>query len=264
MDSVDRWARCDSGSCPHQLKDFQRCTICDVIIYDRPMDTLKDVPFEELLIASPRNRVPKDSELADITKRLKGENALIELDAKTKFKKQRDYVLTSLHQVSPGITHRDVAARSATSQASIPFKQNATADMHLLFPKLEVATPPLRLHGGDDLQSVTESIGDGEPDTLNLTDATSLYTSQIRIHLPPFSGESIVVNVDSGVSAMELVEAVVVRQGLDQSIGWYLRWTDDDDACPDFDLGIVDGDLQVMSLNATELCLCNDDYDSDS
>ena len=261
---TDKWARCGAFTCTHQLKDLERCPECDVIIYDRPLDSLKEISFEDLMLASPRSRVPNESDLADLLKRLKGENALIELDSRTKFKKQKDYIQAHLSQAGqPSVS-------TETKPNVVVFSENVTVDRSILFPKMEV---PIRQQTFESNNSVTRlnSIATSQG-TENGTDAIILVsgdaagTAQVKVFISPFQGDFVELVVDSAVTVSEAINAIVDSKKLDMTCFWTLRWSEDEEGRPDFDLPPIDMNQQITNLNATELCLCapQDEQSSDS
>lgn len=255
-DPVEMWARCGAIECPHDLKDMQRCTTCNVIKFDRPLDALKDVPFEDLLVSSPRHRpMPDMAELAEQTKRIKGENALIELDAKTHFKKQRDYVLASMANA-----RKEPRTLSPTIPKTIEFTSNIVRDRTLLFPRDEIRQFDLRIKPTDAVSereiSPVEDIS-----VVRLASADEVNVVRVSVHRAPFgNSEPVRIDVGPGTSVAALIEAV---NEPDTGKQYELRWTEDDEEpLPDFDLPAIDADQYVFALNATDFCLCEACEDS--
>ena len=230
-DLLDALGR-NSRRCTHKLRDFQKCNICNVILFDRPMDTLGEMPWHNLLIASPRMKEPSQDEIANIIKRFNGENALIELDAKTKFKKQSDYV--EAHFAQSTKVH---ALNKRTKEGlSIAFKDNLRTARESLFPKVSIPPSPEK----DAVESSTHNL---------------FSTYVIKIYPPPYSGHAIELTIQSTVTAADLVRLIVRERRLAESHNWRLRWVEDDESSPDFDLPALEDNQVVAELNTTELCL---------
>ena len=257
---LDMWARCGAVICPHDLRDMQRCITCNVIKFDRPLDALKDVPFEDLLLVSPRHRpIPNLGELAELTKRIKGENALIELDAKTHFKKQRDYVLASITNAS-----KEMRTLSPTASKTIEFAPNIVGDRTLLFPREEIRQLDLRIKPSDAVSereiSPVEDIS-----VIRLASTAAVNVVRVSIHRTPFgNSDPVKIEVGPGTTVAALIEAV---NEPDTGKQYELRWTEDDEEpLPDYDLPAIDADQYVVDLNATDFCLCEareNSYDDD-
>lgn len=213
------------------------------------------------MIASPRMRVPNQADLPDLIKRLKGENALIELDAKTKFKKQKDYVQVHLSQALP-----PSGSNAELKPKTIQFVQNVQADRNTLFPKLQVPTRQETDESSNisRLNSVATSHASEASECLVLAHAEALKKHTVKVFLPPFDGTAVDVMVDDTVTIARLVDALVHQQRLGRADPWCMRWSEDEDGTPDFDLPLLGSTQLVADLNASELCLCRDDLsDSD-
>ncbi len=258
---MSMWAQCGAAVCPHNLKDLEKCDICNVIIFDRPLDSLKDIPFDDLMIASPRSRIPAEEDLPDLLKRLKGENALIELDSRTKFKKQKDYVHAHLapagsqsnaHEVKPSVVH---------------FVENANHEARsVLFPKIEIPGRQQTFESNSmtRLNSIATSQTTENNDALVLVTGDSIGTARIKIHISPFNGDVAEIVVDSAVTVSQVINAIVDWKKLDMTCFWTLRWVEDEEGHPDYDLPPIDMNQILTNLNATELCLCSPDDERSS
>ncbi len=261
---TDEWSRCGAFTCPHDLKDLERCRICNVIIYDRPLDSLKELPFSQLMIASPRSRVPSESELPDLLKRLKGENALIDLDSRTKFRRQKDYIQAQLSQVSTPTTGGP--SGQSTKPHVVTFEENISEDRAILFPKIDV---PVRQQTFESnsmtrLNSIATSQATDSNDALVLVSGDALGTTRLKVYLSPFDGDFVELVVDSAVTVAQTINAIIDHKKLDMTCFWTLRWVEDDDGRPDFDLPPVDSDQTIANLNASELCMCSPDDERSS
>ena len=256
-DFIDLHSSLGSLTCKHRLYNFEKCSKCNVILYDKPTDLLRDVTFEDLMIASPR-RVPIPSDLEAMVQRMREENIEIAKDAETKFKKQIDYV--HAQQEQDRINAPMTPGKDRGKNAAIVFEENIIADRATLFPKLHVSQIPtenILLTRGLTVE-VTEALG---ANIIDLTSEASVSTSTITVYLPPCMrepGTTICVQIDGTVVVEYMVEAILRRHTELASDKWCLRWIDDDEDAPDFDLPPIDGDQFVLRLNANELCMCPD------
>lgn len=242
-DILDLLGRNLSECCPHRLKDWQKCTVCDAIFFDRPLDTICDRPWDDLVISSPRMKQPDLAELPDLIKRLTRENAILELDIKSnKIKTQSEYVKAHLLQSSK--SHESGSSEQRATE--VRFSPNPQGDRELLFPKL-----PCR--GERPFKPEIESGKvDQEPKpAFQLSPLPFLIT----IYLPPYSGEGIVVKLAQSAVSGDLIQQIVKNEDLDEGKKWSLRWTEDGEGCPDYDLPAIADDQIVMDLNTKELCL---------
>ena len=251
-DPLKIWSRRGALICPHNPSDFSRCDVCNVIKYDGSIESLRDVPFDQLLICSPTHRFPTPEELSDVIKRMKGENALIELDSRTKFKKQRDYVLGSLLTGSA----KDVSADSSSKPQIVHFKENMVKDRRELFVPVEEKPTgvPIDFHSAKVPGNV-----------LRLTQEESVNPSLVRMHIFSEDALLIVVEVDGNTTISELRDGLICHLHLNSSEEWVVRWADDDDVIsPDFDLPPIDLQKSVVALNVQDLCICRADMESES
>lgn len=259
---MEAWTRGGAFACPHQLKDLERCDECTVIIYDRPLDSLKEMSFEDLMIASPRSRVPTEIELPDLLKRLKGENALIDLDSRTKFKKQKDYIQAHLGQVGGS------SSAPETKPNVVVFSDNVSQDRAIIFPKMDL---PIRQQTYESnsmtrLNSIATSQATESNEALVMVSGDAIGTTRLKVHISPFVGDCIELVVDSAVTVSEAINAIIDSKKLDMTCFWTFRWTEDEEGNPDFDLPPIDMNQTITNLNASELCLCRpeDEHSSDS
>lgn len=261
MSMLETWARGGASLCPHNPKDMQKCEICNVIIYDRPLDSLKDIPFEDLMISSPRSKIPSEAELPDLIKRLKGENALIELDSRTKFKKQRDYVYAHI-----GPSNSQVGPSAEVKPTIVQFSENAFEDRAILFPKVElpVRQQTFESNSMTRLNSIATSQATDSNDALILVSGDALGTARVKVYISPFDGDFVDIVVDSAVKVSQAINAIIDHKKLDMTCFWTLRWAEDEEGHPDFDLPPIDMNQLVTNLNANELCMCSPDDDPSS
>jgi hypothetical protein len=261
--NAQKWGRCGAFACPHELKDLEYCQICDVIIYDRPLDSLKELPFSDLMIASPRSRVPTTQELPDLLKRLKGENALIDLDSRTKFRKQKEYVQAQISQSSgphPGTSVPEV------KPTIVNFTENLSDDRDILFPKLHtpVRQQTFESNSMSRLNSFATSQATDSNEALILVSGDAVGTTRVKVYISPFDGDFVELVVDSAVTASQAINAIIDFKKLDMTSFWSLRWTEDEDGRPDFDLPPIDMVQTLTNLNAAELCMCCPDDERSS
>ena len=243
-DILDLLGRNLSECCPHRLKDWQKCTVCDAIFFDRPLDTIGDMPWDELIISSPRMKQPDLAELPDLIKRLTGENAILELDiSSNKIKSQSEYVNAHLLQVSKS----HASGSSEQCAIEVRFSPNLQGDRESLFPKL-----PCRGEQRASKPDIQSGKVDQEPKPAY---QQSPLPFRITIYLPPYTGEGIVVKLARAAVAGDLVLQIVKDEDLDEGKKWSLRWTEDGEGCPDYDLPAIADDQVVMDLNTKELCL---------
>ena len=260
---TSRWTRCGAFLCPHELKDLEHCQIGDVIIYDRPLESLKELPFTDLMIASPRSRVPTEQELPDLLKRLKGENALIDLDSRTKFRKQKEYVQAQINQSTsshPGASSPEV------KPAIVTFTENISDDRVILFPKIDtpVRQQTFESNSMTRLNSIATSQATDSNDALVMVSGDAIGTTRLRVYISPFDGDFVDLVVDSAVTVSQAINAIIDHKKLDMTCFWSLRWTEDEDGRPDFDLPPIDMDQTITNLNAAELCMCSPDDERSS
>jgi hypothetical protein len=252
-DPLDLWSRRGALICPHDLSDFTVCDICHIIKYDGSIDSVRDAPFDQLLIASPRLRVPTPDELPDIIKRMKGENALIELDSRTKFKKQRDFVLSSMSLGSSKDKAQDIESRPQI----VHFKENLVKDRTELFPVVH-CSPPI-------VETIQVDSTRADINKLRLCSIQTMNPIKVNIHIFKDVREAVEAATDPNTLISELLEAVISHKSLDRNIQWLVRWADEDDGIsPDLDLPPISGDQLIASLNVLDLCICPVDMDSES
>ena len=204
------------------------------------------------MIASPRMRIPDESELPDLIKRLNGENALIELDAKTKFKKQKDYVQVHISQAVP--------PQAESKPKTILFSENLRGERATLFPKLPVPVRQITNESSDvsRVNSVATSRLSEPEDVLTLGRPSDLEKQTLKVFLPPFDGTFVNVIVDESVTVKVLMKAVMDHAKLKRSEQWCMRWCEDDEGSPDLDLPALDLDQPVTAFNVSELCISSD------
>lgn len=238
--SVDKLSRVCSKVCTHKLGNLERCTICDVIIYDYGT-SLNSLTFDELLIASPRHVFPSNEEIEATTARILIENEQI---AKTKFRYQIDQI--QLEQSS---------STQNVKSAVIQFAENADPEQRSqLFQKRTEVPVPVKLR-----RTLTdEPKGKGEGNYINMqTDEISAPTlsTQIQIILIHEGGEVINIDIHPSVTVDDVISAIIERKPHLSNQQWCIRWIDDDGE-PDFDLPPVDPETFVHSLNIAELSMC--------
>ena len=222
---------------------MQRCESCDVIVYDRSLDSLREAPFEDLIIASPRRKILSGSEVKELVSRLTIENELLASDVKTKFRTQKDYINAQIAAVS-GTTsdHRQ--------KASIVFRETIQIDRHILFPKEDSTpfAPALR-------QSVSPESIQEEVHGFYLGSPSAVARSRIKIFVPPYDEDDfILISVDGTVTVQQVLESVISENP--HLANYILRWTEDDETKPDYDLPPVEPDQIITALGADILCMC--------
>jgi len=85
---------------------------------------------------------------------------------------------------------------------------------------------------------------------------------EVRVHLPPFDEDSVLVKaVPSIMRVSTLVTEVLRQQGSSSSsssgpVSWELRLYDEDEEEPDYDCPPFDQNLQVGCLNVSDVALC--------
>ena len=259
-DFLSQLSRVCATVCSHSVKDFERCELCNVLLFERPIDALRDIPFADLLVASPRYKPLSSRELEATIARMHAENEVIASDANTKFRKQIDFLNAQLEQASLSVPL--TPGRDKRVNPPIVFQTNLVEEERgVMFPKVALDTFPSAdlllkrdLTSGVSIESTDENI-------INLASESSVSTSILRVFLPPYREDPLVVQVDGIISVEDVIEAILNRHGhlLDVRVAkWCLRWTEDDDTSPDHDLPAVDSSQIVMILNAKELCLCPD------
>jgi len=81
---------------------------------------------------------------------------------------------------------------------------------------------------------------------------------EVRVHLPPFDEESVLVKAVPSTMRVSTLVAEVLRQRGSSSSGlsWELRLYDEDEEEPDYDCPPFDQNLQVGCLNVSDVALC--------
>lgn len=240
QDAIDSLSRNLSGICSHRLKDWQKCTLCNVIMFENPHDALGDLPWDDLIIASPRMKQLDPAEIPDMIRRMKGENALLELDSRTKFRKHTEFIDAHFSQTS------QLHASGPKESVVVNFRPNIQGDRDSVFPKVPYTT-------AQEFQSIAPSREGSDceapPETVK--------DPRIRIFLPPYGGKDIYMGIHRSVRARDLIIDILSKaKDLSEAINWRLRWAEDEEeGLPDYELPAIDGEQIVMDLNTTELCL---------
>jgi len=93
-----------------------------------------------------------------------------------------------------------------------------------------------------------------------LSHADSTRRVEIRMWLPPYSGEPLVLNVPMTQLVADLRDDVVRQHASDAGLAAFaayeLRFYDDDEQEPDYDCAPFDESLQIGCLNIKEMALC--------
>lgn len=236
--------------CPHMKSGHghERCTICDVVVYDRNSNTIQDAPFDDILVSSPRYRKLPESEIAGLVERFRVENQLIEADVKSgKLRSQKEYIDAQLAATSSGQTSDHV------SMNCVRFKDNIESSLEELFPKLDLTTTIISTPHKD----VSPRTLADELDGLNLVSSSSSNRAQIRVYVEPYGTSDFVgVFLDDSVRVIDVLRALA-QHNRDYANS-VLRWVEDDSdsrLAPDFDLPVIDEHQLVMTLGVNQVCL---------
>ena len=248
-DILEALGRSCADVCTHQIPNGEKCTVCNVILYEHD-DYMKEATFADLLISSPRRKAPLNRE--SMEERMRRMDEIIKgltVESNNPILRQKEYIAANL------------AKSQAVRSRIVTFKNNANRSREVLFPKL---VPERASQSEQSPQTIDHSTG-----ILSLACSDSPTRLRIRIVLPPFGPDSsiLVADVDDSVSGRELIDAIVSEEEnrLDQSKSYVLRWVEDEEELvPDMDLPPVDSDQPLTSINTNVLCLCDTEYDSEA